>query len=76
MNNPLVSIIVPVYNNRAFFGQCIDSIKNQIYKNIECIVVDDGSDGEYADHYDTFKDNYIKIFHKAGGACRQLEILA
>ncbi len=41
--NPLVSVIVPVYNASAFIVQCIDNILHQTYKNIEIIIVDDGS---------------------------------
>lgn len=41
--NPLVSIIVPVYNRRHTLPRTIQSIKNQTFKDIECIIVDDGS---------------------------------
>jgi len=43
MNNPLVSIIIPTMNSQATIGQCIQSIKNQNYANIEIIVVDNFS---------------------------------
>ena len=42
-NSPLVQIVVPVYNAKNTLARCIESIKNQTYKNIEIILVNDGS---------------------------------
>lgn len=39
----LFSILIPVYNSALYIEQCIKSIKNQSYKNFECIIVNDGS---------------------------------
>ncbi len=43
MNNPLVSIVVPVYNNEKYIKKCIQSIINQSYHNLQIIIVNDGS---------------------------------
>ena len=43
LNNPLVSIIVPVYNVQNYIEQCLASLVQQSYENIEIILVNDGS---------------------------------
>jgi hypothetical protein len=46
--SPLVSVIVPIYNTQEFLPRCLDSILNQLYENIEIILVNDGStDGRF-----------------------------
>lgn len=67
--NPLVSVIVPVYKVENFLEQCVNSIKNQTYKNLEIILVDDGSpDNCHALCDDLAKtDKRIKVFHKENG---------
>ena len=65
----LISIIVPVYNVEKYLEKCIESIKNQTYKNIEIILVDDGSkdnSGKICDEAEK-KDNRIKVIHKTNG---------
>lgn len=62
----LLSVIVPIYNTEKFLVRCIESILSQTYKNLEVILVDDGStDGssKICDQY-AEKDNRIKVIHK------------
>ena len=61
-----LSIIVPIYNVEKYLPHCIECIQNQTYKNLEIILVDDGSpdkSGKICDEYAT-KDNRIKVVHK------------
>ncbi len=65
----LVSVIVPIYKVEKYLGKCVDSIINQTYKNLEIILVDDGSpdnSGKICDEY-AKKDNRIKVIHKENG---------
>ena len=65
----LISIIVPVYNVEKYLNKCIDSIINQTYKNLEIILVDDGSldnSGKICNEY-AEKDSRIKVIHKENG---------
>lgn len=65
----LVSVIIPVYNVERFLSQCIDSIINQSYRNLEVILIDDGStdsSGTICDYYET-RDKRIRCFHKKNG---------
>lgn len=43
MKQPLISVIIPVYGVEKYIAQCLDSIINQTYKNLEVIVVNDGT---------------------------------
>lgn len=56
MGNPMVSIIVPVYNGEKSIERCLRSIQNQSYQNIEVIVVNDGS----TDHSEKVIEKYVK----------------
>lgn len=62
----LVSIIIPTYNSKKYLNKCLDSLINQTYKNIEIILVDDGSDDGSEIICDEYKNNYgnIKVLHK------------
>ena len=54
---PLISVIVPIYNTEKYLDRCIKSIVNQTYKNLEIILVDDGS----PDNCPAICDNWAKI---------------
>ena len=63
--DPLVSIIVPVYNVEKYICKCLDSLLNQNYSNFEVILIDDGStdnSGKICDYYSK-KHNNIRVFH-------------
>lgn len=63
---PFISIIVPVYNVESYLCQCLDSIINQTERDLEIILIDDGStdrSGEIADAY-AEKDTRITVVHK------------
>ena len=62
----LISIIVPVYNSEEYLPECIDSIINQTYKNLQIILVDDCSKKSVADICDSYakKDNRIEVIHR------------
>lgn len=67
--NPLVSIIVPIYGIDRYIGACIESILDQTYKNLEILLVDDGSPDRCPEICDLYakKDNRIKVIHKVNG---------
>lgn len=69
MERDLISVIVPVYNVQEYLTNCINSILNQSYKNIEIILVDDGSTDESSSICDSYvkKDNRIEVIHKENG---------
>lgn len=63
---PMVSVIVPIYNVEKYLKRCIDSILNQTYKNLEIILVDDGSPDKCPQICDEYakSDKRIKVIHK------------
>lgn len=65
----LISVVVPVYNVEDYIHKCVDSIINQTYRNLEIILVDDGStdnSGRICDEYAEI-DERIKVIHKENG---------
>lgn len=67
--NPLISIIIPIYNVAPYLERCIDSIIKQTYMNLEIILVDDGSTDGSSEICDQFQkqDARIKVIHKVNG---------
>lgn len=65
----LVSVIVPVYKVEKYLERCVDSIRNQTLKDIEIILVDDGSPDKCPQMCDEYKekDSRIKVIHKENG---------
>lgn len=69
MKKELVSIVVPVYNVEKYLKKCVESIINQTYKNLEIVLVDDGStdnSGKICDDY-SISDERVKVIHKQNG---------
>lgn len=62
----LISVIVPIYRVEKYIKQCVDSIRNQTYKNLEIILVDDGSDDRCPQICDMYaqKDKRVKVIHQ------------
>ena len=69
MKEPLVSVIVPVYNVEKYLKRCVESILAQTYKNLEIILIDDGStdgSGKMCDKWKE-KDERVEVYHKQNG---------
>ena len=65
----LISIVVPIYNVEKYLNKCLDTIINQSYKDLDIILVDDGSPdncGKICDDY-AKKDKRIRVIHKKNG---------
>ena len=62
---PLVSVIIPVYKGEDYLAECVDSVINQTYRNLEIILVDDGSPdacGAMCDAY-AEPDERVRVIH-------------
>ena len=79
MQNPLLSIIVPIYNTEKYLDSCIESILHQDYKNIEILLIDDGStdsSGDICNQY-AIRDKRVRVVHQKNqgqGAARNTGI--
>lgn len=71
MNKPLISVIIPVYGVEKYIAQCLESVINQTYTNLEIIVINDGTKDRSAEIAKEYmqKDSRIKVYdYKNGGA--------
>lgn len=69
IEQPIISVIVPIYNVEQYLSKCIDSILAQTFTDIEVLLVDDGSPdncGRICDDY-ALRDSRVRVFHKANG---------
>lgn len=68
-NTDLISIIIPVYNVKKYIRRNLDSVRNQTYKKLEVILVDDGSSDGTAEILDEYAalDERFKVIHKENG---------
>lgn len=64
MEQPLISVVVPIYNGEKYLEECIDSIAKNDYKNIEIIIVDDGS-----------ADNSLKVANKLSQSDKRIKVI-
>ena len=69
MKQPLISIIIPVYNVEQYLDECMESVLNQTYTNLEVVLVDDGSGDnspKMCDEY-AMRDKRVRVIHKENG---------
>jgi len=77
MDNPPVSVIIPVYKNERFIAEAVDSVLAQTYRPIEIIVVDDGSDDNTAEIVNSYTDiTYIFQENQGHGKAKNTGIQA
>ena len=67
--NPLISVIIPMYNGAKYLHKCVDSLLAQTYTNLEIILVDDGSTDESVQMCDELaqREQRIRVIHQANG---------
>lgn len=67
--DPLVSVIIPVYGVERYIGKCLDTLINQTYRNLEILVINDGTKDKSADIAKSYaaKDKRIKVFDFENG---------
>ena len=69
MKNQVISVIIPIYNTKTALPRCIESVINQTYKDIEIILVDDGSTDGSSEICDSYAEKFenIRVIHKENG---------
>lgn len=68
MNRTMVSVIVPVYNTKDYIEECVNSLLNQSYSELEIIMVDDGSVDGSGELMDSLSKIYpLRVVHKENG---------
>lgn len=80
LDNPLISVIVPAYNAEQYIRDCLDSIINQTYQNLEIICINDGSQdntAEILNEYDKADSRFIVIHRQNKGlvSARKLSLI-
>ena len=67
--NPKISIIIPIYNKSRYLNTVLEQIKNQSFKDFECILIDDGSNDGSAEICDSYSsaDERFNVIHKVNG---------
>ena len=63
MNKPIISVVLPVYNEEKFIGECIESILNQTYRDFELIIINDASTDGSVGIINNFLDPRIVLIH-------------
>jgi glycosyltransferase involved in cell wall biosynthesis len=69
MQSDLVSVIIPAYNAASFIKECVDSVLNQTYKNLEIIVVNDGSTDQTELILKSYNDKRLRIISQKNKGC-------
>jgi FkbM family methyltransferase len=67
--DPLVSVIIPVYNAERYIGRTLESILNQTYKNVEIIVINDGSTDKSEQIISNYQNEKIKYIYQENRGC-------
>jgi len=71
-NNPVVSVVIPAFNEEKVLSKCLISLINQNYKNLDIIVVDDGSDDKTSEVASNFDVSLLKIHHSGPGMAKNI----